>query len=205
MRILLIKPKHIGDALILTPTIAGIRQAHPGAEIWVLVRAGTEGILAGSPDIARILSLAGVEKSDRSRGDLWRQARVAMKLLTTRFDYVFELGDGHRARLFAMLARTKRRYSVKTSSPLKPFEARHFSVSSFDWKTCHRVEKDYYSVSEFLPLPEGRAADDLRAGPHEAVGPGDGAYRFLRGASGLATGLQPLAPGGLARGLPRPC
>jgi len=154
MRILLIKPKHIGDMLILTPTIAAIRQAHPGAEIWVLARAGTEGILAGCPDIARVLTLAGVEKSDRRRGDFWRQARVALKLLGTTFDYVFELGDGHRARLFAMLARTKRRCSVKTSSPLKPFEARRFSVSSFDWSTCHRVEKDYYSVSEFLPLPE---------------------------------------------------
>ncbi len=36
MRILLIKPKHIGDTLILTPTIAAIKQAHPDAEIWVL-------------------------------------------------------------------------------------------------------------------------------------------------------------------------
>ena len=154
MRILLIKPKHIGDMLILTPTIAAIRQVHPEAEIWVLARAGTEGILAGCPDIARVLALAGVEKSDRKRGDVWRQVGVAAKLLTTSFDYVFELGDGHRARLFAMLARAKRRYSVKTSSPLKPFEARRFVMSSFDWKTCHRVEKDYRTVSEFLPLPE---------------------------------------------------
>ena len=153
MRILLIKPKHIGDTLILTPTIAAIKQAHPDAEIWVLVRAGTEGILAGCPDIARVLTLAGIEKSDRKRGDVWRQTGVALKLLGTSFDFVFELGDGHRARLFAMLARAKRRCSVKTSSPLKPFEARRFSVSSFDWSTCHRVEKDYRTVGEFLPLP----------------------------------------------------
>ncbi len=154
MRILLIKPKQIGDSLILTPTIVALKQAHPEAEIWVMIRAGCEGILAGCPDIARILTLAGVEKSDRSRGDFWRQARVLMELWSVKFDYVFELGDGHRARLFAMLARTKRRCSVKTSSPLKSFEARRFSVSTFDWSTCHRVEKDYYSVSEFLPLPE---------------------------------------------------
>jgi heptosyltransferase-3 len=154
MRILLIKPKQIGDSLILTPTIAGIKQAHPEAEIWVLIRRGCEGILAGCPDIARILTLAGVEKSDRSRGDLWRQVRVLLELRNVKFDYVFELGDGHRARLFAMLARAGRRCSVKTSSPLKPFEARRFALATFDWQTCHRVEKDYYSVSEFLPLPE---------------------------------------------------
>ena len=60
MRILLIKPKQIGDSLILTPTITAIKRAHPEAEIWVLVRRGCEGILAGCPGIARTLTLAGV-------------------------------------------------------------------------------------------------------------------------------------------------
>jgi heptosyltransferase III len=153
VRILLIKPKHIGDTLLLTPTLAAIKRAHPAAEIWVMVRAGTEGILAGCPDIAQILSLPGVEKSDRKRGDLWHQARMLARLLSVNFDYVFELGDGHRARLFAMLARARRRVSVKTGSPLKLIESRLFTVSTFDWTTCHRVEKDYRTVGEFLPLP----------------------------------------------------
>jgi ADP-heptose:LPS heptosyltransferase len=52
-----------------------------------------------------------------------------------------------------MLARTRRRCSVKTGSPLKPVESRLFTVSTFDWNACHRVEKDYRTVSEFLPLP----------------------------------------------------
>ena len=154
MRILLIKPKHIGDTLILTPTITAIKRAHPEAEIWVLVRRGCEGILAGCPDIAQILTLAGVQKKERSSGDFWRQVKVLLRLWSVTFDYVFELGDGHRARLFAMLCRTRRRYSVKPDHPLKSFEERRFTaLSSFDWKTAHRVEKDFYSVAEFLPLP----------------------------------------------------
>jgi heptosyltransferase-3 len=154
MRILLIKPKQIGDSLILTPTITAIKTAYPEAEIWVMIRQGCEGILAGCPDIAQILTLAGVEKSDRSRGDFWRQAKMLLRLRSVKFDYVFELGDGHRARLFARLSRAKRRYSVKPGSPLKARARRRFTaVSSFDWETCHRVEKDFYSVSEFLPLP----------------------------------------------------
>jgi heptosyltransferase-3 len=53
-----------------------------------------------------------------------------------------------------MLARASRRYSVRTASPLKWLERQRFTaVSSFDWQTCHRVEKDYHSVAEFLPLP----------------------------------------------------
>ncbi|MDB4793416.1 glycosyltransferase family 9 protein [Methylacidiphilales bacterium] len=155
MRILFIKPKHIGDSLVLTPTIVATKQAYPEAEIWVAVRRGCESILAGCPEIDRILTLPGVEKSDRGRGDLWRQMKVLLSLWSVKFDYVFELGDGHRARVFAMLSRAKRRYSVKPTTPLQGLEQWRFTgVSSFDWQTCHRVEKDFYSVAEFLPLPE---------------------------------------------------
>jgi heptosyltransferase-3 len=155
MRILLIKPKHIGDSLILTPTIVAIKRAHPDAEIWVVVRRGCEGILAGCPEIDRTLAIAPVEKRDRRASDFWRGLGAMLRLLGARFDYVFELGDGQRARLVAMLTRARRRYSVKPARPLTSFEQRRFSgVSSFDWRTRHRVEKDFYSVSEFLPLAE---------------------------------------------------
>src|SRR5271170_6024406 len=136
MRILLIKPKQIGDSLILTPTITAIKAAYPEAKIWAMVRSGCEGILAGCPDIEEIVTLAGVEKSDRKRGDFWRQVKVVLRLRSVKFDYVFELGDGHRARLFAMLTRARRRYSVKTTSPLKALERRRFTaMAKFDWQT----------------------------------------------------------------------
>ena len=59
MRFLFIKPQRIGDALILTPTLRAVKQAYPQAEIWVLIRRGSEGILAGCPEIDRILTMAG--------------------------------------------------------------------------------------------------------------------------------------------------
>jgi heptosyltransferase-3 len=178
MRILLIKPKHVGDSLILTPTITAIKQGYPDAEIWVMVRRGCEGILEGCPDIAQILTLTGVEKSDRSTGDLWRQVKVLLRLWSVKFDYVFELGDGHRARLFAMLSRAKRRYSVKTSSPLTWLERRRFTVSSFDWQTCHRVEKDFNSVAEFLPLPRPIPALRFEREFAQSWKPGEGLTDF---------------------------
>jgi heptosyltransferase III len=153
MRILFIKPKHIGDSLILTPTIAAARKAHPRAKIWVLVRRGCEDILSGCPEIDRILTLAPVEKKERSFFDFWLDLFVLLRLQFIRFDHVFELGDGHRARFFAICSRTRRRYSVKPSSPLKPFELRRFTgISSFDWERCHRIQKDFYSVAEFIDL-----------------------------------------------------
>ena len=77
-----------------------------------------------------------------------------LRLLATRFDLVFELGDGHRGRLLARLARAKKRYSVCPATPFKPNKEKSFQVARFDWQLCHRVEKDYRSVAEFLPLPE---------------------------------------------------
>jgi len=157
MRILLIKPKQIGDSLILTPTITAIRRTHPNAEIWVVVRRGCEGILAGCPDIARILTVAAVEKSERRAGDWWRGLQTIWQVYTTKFDFIFELGDGSRARNIARLAGARRGkcFSVKPGDPGGELAARKagLKISSFDWQTCHRVEKDFYTVSEFLPLP----------------------------------------------------
>jgi heptosyltransferase-3 len=155
MRILLIKPKQIGDTILLTPTIAGIRQAYPEAEIWVAIREGCESILAGCPGLHRVLRLAGVDEASRTFRGTLRQAGILALLAATRFDYVFELGDGHRGRLFARAARTSRRYAVRPSDPLPGGNHRGFTaVSSYDWHSAHRVEKDYRSVAEFLPLPQ---------------------------------------------------
>jgi heptosyltransferase-3 len=154
MRILLIKPKHIGDSLLLTPTIVALKRARPGAEIWVVVRRGCEGILSGCPEIDRVLTVAAVDKRERRPGDFWRGLGTVLRLLSVKFDYVFELGDGHRGRLLALLVRAGRRYSVNPASPLKPAEERRFDgVSWLEWETYHRVEKDFYSVGEFFPLP----------------------------------------------------
>jgi heptosyltransferase-3 len=153
MRILFIKPKHIGDSLILTPTLAAARKAHPTAHIWVLVRRGCDSILDGCPEIDHVLTLAPVEKKERTFFDFWLDLLTFFRLRLVRFDYVFELGDGHRARFFALCAWTKKRYSVKPASPLKPFEERRFTgISTFEWERCHRVQKDFYSVAEFIDL-----------------------------------------------------
>ncbi len=155
MRILLIKPKQIGDSLILTPTIRAIKIGYPDAEIWVVVRRGCEGILAGCPDIARLLTVAPVEKSDRRVGDWWKELRNIWQLAWTRFDFAFELGDGNRGRSLVRRASAKRRYSVLPGDVSRRLRAEKAGcqISSFDWQTCHRVEKDFHSVSEFLPLP----------------------------------------------------
>jgi heptosyltransferase-3 len=158
MRILLIKPKQIGDSLILTPTITAIKSSYPQAEIWVVVRRGCESILAGCPEITRILTVAPVEKRDRRISDLWMGLNTIVQIALPQFDYAFELGDGGRGRnlLRVVHARSGNCFSVKPTDPQSSLSLQKagIKISTFDWQTCHRVEKDYNSVSEFLPLPK---------------------------------------------------
>ena len=56
LKLLFVKLKHIGDALLLTPTLEAVRHNYPNAEIWVVVRRGTEGILKGCTSINKLLT-----------------------------------------------------------------------------------------------------------------------------------------------------
>jgi len=155
VKLLFVKPKHIGDSLILTPTLTAVRKAYPEAEIWVLTRSGCESILGGCPAIDHLLSIAPVERRDRAKRQWLRDARVLFALRQVKFDSVFELGDGHRGRWFSFLCRKKAAYSVKPATPLNWLSRKLFTgVSTADWKTCHRVEKDFFAVHQFLPLPQ---------------------------------------------------
>jgi len=153
MRFLFVKPQRIGDALILTPTLRAVKEAYPQAEIWVLIRRGSEGILAGCPEINGILTLAAPDDRRITVRSFFEGVRDIWRLRRLRFDFVIELSDSHRGRLFACLARGKRRYTMKLYGKLNWWEQRLFAGQSiFPWEHCNRVERDFYSTAEFLPL-----------------------------------------------------
>jgi heptosyltransferase-3 len=56
-RILLICTQRIGDVLLATPVARSLKQTWPQAELHFLVFKGTEGILAGNPDIDQVIAL----------------------------------------------------------------------------------------------------------------------------------------------------
>ena len=80
-RILVISLRRIGDLLLTTPLIRSIRRAWSDADIDVLVFANSAGILAGNPDISRIIAMPPrptTAESARLFAKLWRRYDIAV-------------------------------------------------------------------------------------------------------------------------------
>jgi heptosyltransferase-3 len=153
MRLLFVKLKHIGDSLLLTPTLAAVRSTYPESEIWVIVRRGCEGILGGCPAIDRLLTAAAPESAKRSGWNWWHDLRTIGRLRRCGFDYAFELSDGDRGRWIAALSGATVRCASGEGRPLNGWWKRRFNcISTFPWLGRHRVEKDFFTVNDGLPL-----------------------------------------------------
>jgi heptosyltransferase-3 len=80
-RILVIVMRRLGDVLLATPLLRTLRNGIPHATIDVLVFRGTEGILAGNPDIDAILTLPqrpGLRATLAMVRDVWRRYDLAI-------------------------------------------------------------------------------------------------------------------------------
>jgi lipopolysaccharide heptosyltransferase III len=105
-RVLVVILRRLGDVLLTTPLIRSLKRAYPQATIDALVFAGTEGVLAGNPDLAEVISMP-------------QRPRLADTLLLTarllrRYDLAVSVQTGDRPIAFALIAG---RHSV---GPIEP-------------------------------------------------------------------------------------
>src|SRR5262245_33622041 len=108
-RILVISLRRIGDLLLTTPLIRSLRRAWPRADIDVLVLANTAGLLAGNPDITRIITMPqrpSAAESARLFAKLWR-----------RYDISISTQSGDRPTVFAFAAARFRAGVVTDDDP----------------------------------------------------------------------------------------
>ena len=95
-RILLVCTQRIGDVLLATPLARSLKRAWPRAEIHFLAFRGTEGVLAGNPDISRVIAVP--QRTD------WRGKLTQLRLLWRRYDLAVTPMPTDRARLYAWVA-----------------------------------------------------------------------------------------------------
>lgn len=130
-RILVIKLRHFGDVLLMTPVLSTLRVNYPNALIDVLVYDGTEAMLAGNQDVYlaftvdRELKREGLKAQYRGEYALWNSLR------TGHYDLVINLSDQWRAALYCRF--------------LKPTFSLGFRYPKRDnrlWRACHSLLVD---------------------------------------------------------------
>ena len=202
-RILVVALRRLGDVLLTTPLIRSLKRAWPDAAIDVLVYRGTEGILAGNPDLAEVITMR--ERSSIAEG------LALTRRLWRRYDLAISTQSGDRPTFFAWAAGRRSAGLVEPAglaARLKRFALDHPVVTV---RGTHRV-REVLSLAEALgiaPVAEVVAPDAPRtlAAPDRpyAVIHGMPMFRYKRwtdaGWRGLATalaerGLAVVATGG---------
>lgn len=124
-RILVISLRRIGDLLLTTPLIRSLRRAWPEAEIDVLVFDNTAGIIAGNPDIKRVIGMPQRPtwaENVRLLFRLWRSYDIAVSTQSGDRPTAFAFAAGRRRigvtnNEDPWLARILKRVALHTSLP----------------------------------------------------------------------------------------
>ncbi|CAN5649579.1 glycosyltransferase family 9 protein [soil metagenome] len=98
--ILVISTRQLGDVLLTTPLIHAARERWPEARIDVLGFKGTLGLLAGNPDVGRLIEVPP--------GSGWKQSWPLIKSLWRRYDLALIAQYSDRAHLYGLIAARQR-------------------------------------------------------------------------------------------------
>jgi heptosyltransferase-3 len=95
-RVLVVALRRLGDVLLTTPLIRSIKRAYPSASIEALVFAGTEGILAGNPDLSAVITIPQRPRAGETLALMLRYAK--------RYDLALSTQTGDRPTALAAIA-----------------------------------------------------------------------------------------------------
>ena len=155
MRLLFIKLLHIGDSLLMTPTLSAVKEILSDAEIFVVVRKGSEEILDGCDCINRVISYTPIENENRNIKTFLIDLSIIRELRRYTFDYIFELTDKSRARWLTSFLKGKTKVADGTNTNLNSLWKLVFDeILMFNQTLTHTVEKDYRIVKKYFPLPD---------------------------------------------------
>ncbi|MBS0971308.1 putative lipopolysaccharide heptosyltransferase III [Nissabacter archeti] len=135
--ILVIKLRHFGDVLLMTPLLRTLKMHYPHGVINVLVYDGTEVMLAGNKDVYlcytvdRQLKHQGVKAQWRGEKALWNSLSIM------RYDLVINLSDQWRAALYCLLL--KPAFSLGFRWPRR---------NNIFWRKCHHQLVDTHGYHQ---------------------------------------------------------
>ncbi|RME04134.1 MAG: lipopolysaccharide heptosyltransferase II [Planctomycetota bacterium] len=121
-------PNWVGDVVMATPFVRGLRQRFPRSQISLLLRPHLVPILEGMGEVDRILSFADKGKNPFS---------LLFQLRRERFDLIFLLTNSWRSALYAYLARIPYRLG--------------YDKNGRGWLLTHTLQVEREGRLRFLP------------------------------------------------------
>ncbi len=146
-RVLVVILRRLGDVLLTTPLIRSLKRAYPQAAIDALVFSGTEGVLAGNPDLAKIISMPA---RPRFADTLALSAR-----LFRRYDLAVSAQTGDRPIAFSLLAGRRSVGPVEPTGAGSAVKRALLSRSYVRDRSEHRV-LDILHLAEVIGIPAHR-------------------------------------------------
>ncbi len=151
MRVLLVKLRHLGDTLLLTPTIRLIKERFPHSKIDVMVRASCEGILENNPDVHRIFAIARPEARQRKfLSSIKQNVVLLLGVCRTEYDFAFDLSDSDRAKVWVWLSRARIRGFRRRGSPQSWKQKVFNRFDDMPLSSEHQVVKDFETVARIM-------------------------------------------------------
>ncbi|QIU90963.1 putative lipopolysaccharide heptosyltransferase III [Yokenella regensburgei] len=125
-RILIIKLRHHGDMLLVTPVINELKQQYPNADIDVLLYEETRDMLAANASIHRIFAIDRNWKKAGVRYQLGQEWQLLRQLRSQRYDIVLNLADQWRSAIITRITGAPVRLGFAFPKRDHPF-----------WRYCH--------------------------------------------------------------------
>ena len=138
-RILVISLRRLGDLLLTTPLIRSLRRGWPEATIDVLAFRGAAGIIAGNPDVNRVIGIS-------ERPNAAESLRIVIRLWRS-YDLAVSTQSGDRPTFFAFVAGRRR---AGITNPEDGWLAR--SLKRATLQTVVPSEKKIHRVEQMLRL-----------------------------------------------------
>jgi heptosyltransferase-3 len=130
-RILVVALRRLGDVLFVTPLIRSLKRAWPDAAIDALVFAGTEGILAGNPDLHSVVMMPPRASA--------LETLALLRKLWRRYDLALSTQAGDRPTVFAWAAGRRSAGFVDPEKPAVHIKRRVLDVAVPVAPAMHRV------------------------------------------------------------------
>lgn len=138
-RVLVVALRRLGDVLLTTPLIRSIKRARPNAVIEALVFTGTEGVLSGNPDLARVITMPQRPSTGATLGLLRRLAK--------RYDLALSTQTGDRPTTVAAIA------GRRSAGPLEP-DGLAAAVKRLVLSRSYVTDRERHRVLDILRLAD---------------------------------------------------